>query len=75
MKQTIVKEFSASGSLRLLNVNQTNGRNGKYFYLFINRSLKDDPANTRGDIIWCSPDIQVLPIQNCMIDIKYQIPI
>jgi len=69
-----VKEFSVSGNLRILNVNQTNGRNGKYYNAFINSSLEDDPTNTRGDIIWCSPDIQVLPIQNCMRDIKYQIP-
>ncbi len=35
----------------------------------------DDPANTGGESIWFSHGIQVLPVQNCMNDIEYQVAI
>lgn len=74
-KYAVAKEFNVAGSLTFLNVNKTNDRNGKYYDTGTNSSLMDDPANTGGESIWSSPGIQVLPVQNCMNDIEYQVAI
>jgi hypothetical protein len=71
----VVKEFNVSAGLMFLNVNKASDRNGKYFDTVTNSSLMDDPANTGGESLWFSPGIQVLPFENGMIDIKYQVPV
>jgi hypothetical protein len=74
-KYAVIREFNVSAGLTFLNVNQASDQNGKYYNPVTNSSLMDDPANTGGESIWFSPGIQVLPIPNGMIDIKYQVPI
>lgn len=35
----------------------------------------DDPSNTGGDSIWFSPELQILPLRNSLIDLKVRFPV
>ncbi len=74
-KYAVIKEFNVLAGLTFLNVNKAKDSNGKYYDPAANASLMDDPANTGGESLWFSPGIQILPIKNGMIDLKYQVPV
>ena len=71
-KYAVIKEFNVAAGLTYLFVGRASDKDGNYTNL---TSLLDDPANTGGESLWFSPEVQILPFRNGMIDIKYQVPL
>lgn len=74
-KYAVMKELNIGAGLTYLTVARASDQNGRYYDPLTNNSLMDDPANTGGQSLWFSPEIQILPLRNGMIDVKYQIPV
>lgn len=71
-KYAATRHLNISGGVTYLHLNRASDKEGKFTDL---TSLLDDPANTGGDSIWVSPGIQLLPIRDCVIDIRAQFPV
>ncbi|HEY6010182.1 MAG TPA: transporter [Nitrospirota bacterium] len=74
-KYAVVKEFNITAGLTYLDVGRASDPDGRYYNPATNSSLMDDPANTGGKSLWFSPGIQLFPVKNGMIDLKYQVPV
>ncbi len=71
-KYAVTRYFNITGGFTYLHVNRSSDEDGKYTNLM---SLMDDPANTGGDSVWFSPGVQILPLRNGAIDLKFQFPL
>jgi hypothetical protein len=71
-KYAVIKELNIGAGMTYLYVGRASDKEGKYTNL---SSLMDDPANTGGQSIWLSPEVQIFPFRNGAIDVKYQVPI
>jgi hypothetical protein len=74
-KYALVKEFSIAAGIRYLHTAKASDRNGRYYDPVANSSLMDDPANTGGDSIWFSPEMQVFPMKDLSAEVKVQLPL
>ena len=74
-KYAVIKEFNLAAGLTYLHVARAGDQDGKYCNPVTNRSLMDDPANTGGDSLWVSPEVQLFPFRNLALDLKVQLPL
>lgn len=71
-KYTAWRVFNPGMGIIYLHTGRATDRDGRYSDL---TSLMDDPANTGGDSLWVSPEIQVVPFRRLAVDVKIQVPV
>lgn len=71
-KFTAWRVFNPGMGIIYLHTGRATDRDGRYSDL---TSLMDDPANTGGDSLWVSPEIQVVPFRQLVVDVKIQVPV
>lgn len=71
-KFTAWRVFNPGMGIIYLHTGRATDRDGRYSDL---TSLMDDPANTGGDSLWVSPEIQVVPFRRLVVDVKIQVPV
>jgi hypothetical protein len=74
-KYAVIRQFNIAAGLTYLHVARAEDRNGNYYNPVTNSSLMDDPANTGGDSLWISPEVQLFPVRNLALHAKIQLPL
>jgi hypothetical protein len=74
-KYAVVRQFNIAAGLTYLRVARADDRDGNYYNPVTNSSLMDDPANTGGDSLWVSPEVQLFPVRNLALNLKVQLPL
>jgi len=70
-KYALSRFFNVTGDVLYLHTEKSDDRDGAYTSP---GSLMDDPRNTGGDSVWLSPGIEIIPIRNGVLALKYQFP-
>ena len=74
-KYAVARELNIAAGLTYLHVARASDQDGKYYNPVTNSSLMDDPANTGGDSLWISPELQLFPFRNLALNLKLQLPL
>jgi hypothetical protein len=74
-KYAVIRQVNIAAGFTYLHVARAEDRNGNYYNPVTNSSLMDDPANTGGDSLWISPEVQLFPVRNLALHAKVQLPL